>query len=157
MADVTFEVHYSFDASPRIVWDELVDWKGHEKWIPLTRVDVEPGDPTAVGAEFTAWTGVGPASLEDRMRVKQCDWDEGTATGRCEVEKLGPILRGTAGFTIEPGLSATATDLVWFEDVSIRYLPQFLAPILSAIGAGGFKRGMRGLDKLVTSGNSAAS
>lgn len=156
MADITFEVPYSFDASSRTVWDELIDWKGHEKWIPLTRVEVAPGDPTAVGAEFTAWTGVGPASLEDRMRVKQCDWDDGTATGRCEVEKLGPILRGTAGFTVEPGRSGGA-DLVWFEDVAVRYVPRFLAPIVAAIGAAGFKQGMRRLDKLVTSGDSGAA
>ncbi|MDH4277065.1 MAG: SRPBCC family protein [Acidimicrobiia bacterium] len=149
MAKITFEVHYSFGASPRTVWDELIDWKGHEKWIPLTRVDVEPGDPSAVGSEFTAWTGVGPASLEDRMRVKQCDWDDGASTGYCEVDKLGPILQGVAGFTVEPGRSGGGADLVWFENVSIRFVPQFLAPVLAAIGAGGFKQGMRRLDKLV--------
>ena len=150
MADITFEVPYSFDASPRTVWDELIDWKGHEEWIPLTRVDVEPGDPTAVGAEFTAWTGIGPASLEDRMRVRRCDWDEATSSGSCEVEKLGPVLRGTAGFTVEPGRSGGGADLVWFEKVSVRYVPQFLAPIVGAIAAAGFKQGMRRLDKVIT-------
>ena len=150
MADITFEVPYSFDASPRTVWDELIDWKGHEEWIPLTRVDVEPGDPTAVGAEFTAWTGIGPASLADRMRVRRCDWDGATSSGNCEVEKLGPILRGTAGFIVEPGRSGGWADLVWFEKVSVRYVPQFLAPIVGAIGAAGFKQGMRWLDKLIT-------
>ncbi len=149
MANITFEVHYTFDAPPRVVWEELVDWKGHEKWIPLTRVDVEPGDPTAVGAEFTAWTGIGPASLEDQMQVTRCDWDEGSSSGRCEVEKLGPVLRGTAGFTVEPGKSAGGADLVWFEDVSVRRIPQFLAPVLGAIGAAGFKQGMRSLNKLI--------
>lgn len=148
MADVTFQVDYTFDASPRTVWDELIDWKGHEKWIPMTRVDVATGDPTAVGAEFTAWTGVGPVSLEDRMRVKELNWDDNTSSGRCVVEKLGPILRGTAGFTVEPARSGDGTDLVWFEDVSVRAVPQFLAPLVGAIGAAGFKSGMRRLDKL---------
>ena len=148
MAKIVFEVPYSFAASPRTVWDELIDWKGHEKWIPLTRVHLEPGDPTVIGAGFTAWTGVGRISLEDRMRVKELDWDDARSTGRCEVEKLGPILRGTAGFTVEPGRSGGGTDLVWFEDVSVRYVPRFLAPIVSAIGAGGFKQGMRRLAKL---------
>ncbi len=155
-ANITFEVPYSFDALPRVVWDELVDWKGHEKWIPLTRVDIGTGDPSAVGAEFTAWTGLGPASLEDRMRVRQCDFDETTATGRCKVEKLGPVLRGTAGFTVGPGRSGNGTDLVWFEDVTISRVPRFLAPLVAALGAGGFKQGMRRLAK-VTEARAASS
>ncbi len=150
MATVTFEVHYSFDAAPQAVWDELVDWKGHEQWIPLTRVDIGPGDPTAIGSEFTAWTGVGPASLKDHMRVAQCDWDASTSSGRCEVEKLGPILRGKAGFTLKPGEATGTTDLVWFEDVIVARVPQFLAPLMTIIGAAGFKQGMRGLNKLIS-------
>lgn len=153
MAQITFDVRYRFGAPPQVVWDELVDWKGHEAWVPLTRVEVEPGDPTAVGTEFTAWTGVGPLSLKDHMRVTQCDWDPSSSSGRCEVEKLGPVLRGTAGFTVEPGGAAAddSADLVWFERISVKYVPQFLAPLLGKIGAMGFTQGMKRLDKQVTS------
>ena len=61
MAAVRFEVRHSFTAPARVVWDELIDWKGHEAWIPATKVEIHTdGDPTAVGAEFTATTGYGP-------------------------------------------------------------------------------------------------
>ena len=42
MATVQFDVVHPFDAPARAVWDELVDWKGHEAWIPATRVAVGP-------------------------------------------------------------------------------------------------------------------
>lgn len=150
MANVTFEVHYTFDAAPQMVWNEMVDWKGHETWIPMTRVEVQPGDPTAVGAEFTAWTGLGPVSLKDHMLVTQCDWDDSTSRGRCQVEKLGPVLRGTAGFTLQPGAEPETTDLVWFEDVVVGLVPQFMAPLLAKLGAVGFKQGMGSLNKLMS-------
>ena len=55
MAPVRFEVRTSFDAPPRRVWDEMVDWQGHERWIPATRMRAPTDDSTAVGAELTAF------------------------------------------------------------------------------------------------------
>ncbi len=145
MAHVEFQVHHEFDAPPRALWDELVDWEAHAAWIPMTRMEVEPGDPTAVGARFAAFTGIGPAALEDRMQVESCDWDDATHSGACAVEKLGPILIGRAGFTVSPTDSGSAID--WFEDVDVRYLPGFLAPVAAKIGAAGFRQGMKRLAK----------
>lgn len=150
MANVRFVVPYHFSAPPQRVWDELVDWAGHGAWIPATRVVVDPGDPTAVGATFTAWTGIGKLALEDRMRVGEFSWNPATGHGACRVDKLGPILRGTAGFTVSPDRSG-GTDLNWIEDVSIRRLPQFIAPLLARAGAAGFRQGMRRLARLLTS------
>jgi hypothetical protein len=154
-ADVRFEVHYRFDAEPRTVWDELVDWKGHEAWIPATRVQVDPGEPTAVGATFTAFTGYRPLVLEDRMRVSRCEWDDRAGTGHCEVEKLGPILTGRAGFTVEGGDDDRAV-VCWTEEVTVPYAPGFSAPLVGWVGALGFRVGMRKLAKLV-SGRSRSS
>jgi len=147
MAHVEFEVHHRFEASPRAVWDELVDWAGHADWIPMTRVDVESDDPTAVGARFTATTGLGPLALPDRMEVLQCDWDDVSSSGSCEVSKLGPVLRGRAGFTVRADGDGTA--LHWVEDVTVPYTPQFLAPVLEFLGAQGFSAGMRKLAELL--------
>ena len=148
MADVQFEVRHGFHAPARVVWDELVDWKGHEKWVPMTRVDVGEGAPTSVGAQFTAWTGPGRLALEDRMEVVRCDWNDDTESGDCEVTKVGPVLHGRAGFTIEP--KGAGSELVWFEDVKVPYVPQFLAPLVGRVGAFGFRTAIRKLAKLVS-------
>lgn len=147
MAHVRFDVRHRFDAPARTVWDELVDWEAHAAWIPMTRMDVDPGDPTAVGATFTATTGLGPLALPDRMEVVRCDWDDSTSSGDCEVRKLGPVLTGTAGFTVTPDGPGAVLD--WVEDVHVPYTPQFLAPLVARLGAAGFTSGMKRLAKLL--------
>lgn len=149
MAHVEFEVRHRFDAPAEVVWAELVDWQGHADWIPLTRVEVEPGDPTAVGARFTATTGLAPVALPDRMEVLECDWDDESSTGACEVAKHGPVLEGRAGFTVRP--DGDGASLEWVEDVTVPYTPQFVAPVLGWLGARGFSAGMRKLAKLLAS------
>jgi hypothetical protein len=128
-----------------MVWAELIDWKGHADWVPMTRVEEEPGDPTAVGARFTAWTGVGPLALKDRMEVSVLNWDATTESGTCEVSKLGPVLRGRAGFSVAP--AGNGSELQWLEDVTVPYAPQFLAPVFARLGAIGFRQALRKLAK----------
>ena len=144
MAAVSFNVRYEFDAPVRALYDELVDWRAHEAWIPMTRVDVGPGDQTEIGFEFTAYTGPGPLALKDHMRVAECDWNDADQTGRCTVEKLGPVLSGRAGFTVAAVGEGSSID--WFEDVDVKYLPRFLAPIVAKLSAVGFRQGMKRLD-----------
>ncbi len=148
MTPITFTVTTNFDAEPRRVWEEMIDWKGHEQWIPSTRVEIGSGDPTAVGAEFTAWTGPGPLALEDRMRVAECLWDDENETGYCEVEKLGPVLAGRAGFTVRP--HPRGAEVEWFEDVTVAKVPRFMRPLVERLSAGGFRYGMRRLERLVS-------
>jgi hypothetical protein len=147
MTGVRFAVTVDFDTRSRVVWDELVDWKAHEAWIPATRVEVDGDDPTAIGATFTAWTGFGKLALEDRMRVTECIWDETTQGGSCQVEKLGPLLRGHAGFKVAPNGQGARVE--WIEDVTVRWLPRLLAPVAAWFGASGFKMGMRRLNRMV--------
>lgn len=151
MAQVRFTIRQHFECRAHDLWCELVDWQGHEQWVPATRVEVEPGDPTAVGAAFTAFTGFGPLTLKDRMRVVLYNWDETISTGECEVEKLGPILKGRAGFTVEP--QSDGATMEWFEDVTAPYVPQVLAPLLDRIGAAGFRLGLRRLSRLIAQRN----
>ena len=145
MTRVRFVVGSDLDAPARVVWDTLVDWKAHEAWIPATRVEIEGDDPTAIGTVFTAWTGWGPLTLEDRMEVTVCSWSEETQRGECEVAKLGPVLGGRAGFTVEP--HGTGARAEWVEDVTVRWLPGFLSPIANRIGALGFRFVLRRLRK----------
>ncbi|MGI9625134.1 MAG: SRPBCC family protein [Acidimicrobiales bacterium] len=142
-----FTVSVDFDAPPRSVWEELVDWEAHGAWIPLTRTEVDGDDPTAVGATFTAWTGVRRLALEDRMRVAECTWNAERESGTCKVDKLGPVLQGSAGFIVAP--LAEGTRVEWHEDVSVRYLPRFVAPLAAVLGSIGFRQGMKRLDTLL--------
>lgn len=146
-APVEFTVTHRFDATPQTVWDEMVDWPGHGDWIPATHVDLGEGDPTSVGFEFVAYTGFGKLALVDRMRITQIDFDGATGVGRCEVEKLGPVLRGRAGFDLRP--DGAGTELVWFEDVTVAYLPKPLAPIVSKVSELGFAQAMKSLAKVI--------
>ena len=104
---------------------------------------------------FTATTGLGPLALPDRMEVVHCDWDDDSSTGDCEVSKLGPVLRGRAGFTVRPDGDGTA--LEWIEDVNVPYTPQFLAPVMAWLGAQGFSAGMRKLAKLLAGRSATAA
>jgi hypothetical protein len=147
MLPVKFELSRRFDVPARVLWDELVDWPGHGKWIPLTTIEDESGDPADVGYTFTAWTGFRPVALEDRMRVTRSDWDETEQTGVCEVEKLGPVLGGTAGFVVHATESGSAIE--WREDVTVPYLPAFLAPVGAFFGRIGFGLALRSLAKVL--------
>ena len=147
MARVCFEVVHRFEVPTETVWDALIDWSFHAEWIPMTRVEIGPEDPACVGATFTAWTGPRPLALEDRMRVTVLDWDPNTRSGTCEVDKLGPVLKGRAGFTVVP--ADNGSEMRWIEDVSIRRLPKLLAPAVGRLGAAGFRHGLRRLDRLL--------
>lgn len=147
MAAVRFTVNHRFDQSPRAVWHEMVDWPAHGEWIPATRVEIDEGDPQAVGGMFTGYTGYGPLTLVDHMRITEIEFDDQTGRGSCQVDKLGPVLKGRAGFTVGP--SGSGTELEWFEDVTVPYLPRVLAPIVNKLGALGFAQGMRRLAKVM--------
>lgn len=147
MAPINFTVTHRFDAAPQVVWEEMIDWPNHGQWIPATRVDLDEGDPQTVGGTFTGYTGYGPLTLVDRMRVTSIEWDEAKAQGSCEVAKLGPVLEGRAGFAI--AADGSGSRLEWFEDVTVPYLPKPLAPIVNKLSAFGFSMGMRKLAKVI--------
>lgn len=145
-APVRFTVVWTFDAPPRRVWDALVDWKGHEHWVPSTRVRVDAGDPHALGATFTAWTGWWRLAIEDRMEVVRFVWDDADAAGECEVRKLGPVLSGHARFSVAPlANDPTRTQVEWTEDVAVARVPGVVAPVLCRAGILTFRRAMRRL------------
>jgi len=148
MARIEFTVVHDFAARPRVLWDAMIDWPAHSEWIPATKVIVDSGDPTKVGGTFTGYTGYGPLTLVDRMRVSAIDWDESAGQGSCEVEKLGPVLTGRAGFTVTG--NEVGSRVEWFEDVTVPYLPSFLEPVVNKAGAFGFSLAMRQLAKVLT-------
>lgn len=102
-------------------WGRLIDWGAHGEWIPATYVEVDDKDPDS----FVAYSGYKPLVLEDRMRVVSLEFDGQTGTG--VVEKLGPVLLGSATFTVTPGATPDTCTVTWSEDVTVPHLPKLLA------------------------------
>jgi len=147
MALIEFTVSHRFAVPSRVVWDEMIDWPGHAEWIPATRIEVDTDNSQVEGATFTGYTGYGRLTLVDRMRISTIEWDETTTQDSCEVEKLGPVLQGRAGFAVRPDGDGSNVD--WFEQVTVPCLPRLLAPIVNKLSALGFSLGMRRLAKIV--------
>lgn len=139
---VRFRADCEVPLSPERTWAELRDWPGHARWVPMTRVDVDPHD----GDRFVAWSGIGPLALEDRMVMHSEDFDG--RTGRCEVHKLGPHLTGTAVFTVSPGHQGQTTRVIWDEEVLVPYLPRLLRRPVAAASARFFAHALRRMARM---------
>lgn len=128
---VAFSIDVKVKTSADTLFRALIDWEDHASWIPLTKVTITKvasrfNGEAHVGQEFSARTGINPLAFDDNMRVTQLD----RVSYSCEVEKIGPLLTGKAGFTLSPKTGYTV--LTWYEDVVVP-LPRFLSPILSPI------------------------
>ena len=146
MATVYFTVTRDLPLPARAVFDELIDWKGHAKWVPLTKVQVLKGDG-GPGTEFIATSGIGPLALPDRMRVDALDPEAMTVL----VTKIGPVLTGVVH------LSVTATGegssrLEWVEDILVPRMPQFLSKPVAAAARKGFQSSITRMAKLLAAG-----
>ena len=102
---VRLEVARALRASPERVWDELVDWQGQDRWIPLTHVRVVGGRSTGLGVRVSALSGfrVGrvPVGLLDRFVVT--GWaPPGAGPGELAVLHLGPYFTGEGSFKVLP-------------------------------------------------------
>jgi hypothetical protein len=148
---VRFALDVNIAAPAPKVFQALVDWKGHESWIPLTKVRIGVGSAEVarephVGQHFMARTGIGRLAFDDNMAVVQLDPE----SRKCEVIKTGPLLTGRAGFEVREGGAISV--LSWYEEVSAP-LPSFLSPILSPLltllGRIGFQLSLRRLGALL--------
>ena len=141
MARVQFTVSRNLDLPADRVFAELIDWKAHEDWVPLTKVVIHSGDGGA-GTEFTATSGIKPLALPDRMRIDTLDPESMTV----HVTKLGPILTGTVELSVT-STGSNSCRLDWFEDVRVPVLPQFLANPVGAAARQGFTTSIKKMAK----------
>jgi len=146
MARVQFTVTRDISLPAETVFAELIDWKAHEDWVPLTKVEIHNGDGGA-GTEFTATSGVGPLALPDRMRIDSLDADAMTV----HVTKLGPVLTGIVELSVT-STGASTCRLDWFEDVRVPVLPQFLAAPVGAAARQGFTTSIKKMAKKLARG-----
>ena len=143
MAHVRFTVIRDLPLPARAVFSELVNWRGHAEWVPLTRVRVVVGDG-GMGTVFVATTGIGPFALPDRMRVD--DLDPVAMTVR--ITKIGPVLSGRVDLAVTSTGESTSR-LDWVEDIRVPYVPQFLAKPIAAATSRGFQASISRLAKVI--------
>ncbi len=143
MASVKFTVNRDLNLPARAVFDELVDWRGHAKWVPLTKVKVLKGDG-GPGTEFIATSGIGPLALPDRMRVDALDAEAMTV----RVSKIGPVLTGVVHLSVT-ATGEGASRLDWVEDILVPHMPQFLAKPVAAAARMGFQASISRMAKLL--------
>ena len=141
MARVQFTVSRNLDLPADRVFAELIDWKAHEDWVPLTKVVIHSGDGGA-GTEFTATSGIKLLALPDRMRIDSLDAEAMTV----HVTKLGPVLTGTVELSVT-STGSTSCRLDWFEAVRVPVLPQFLATPVAAAARQGFTTSIKKMAK----------
>jgi hypothetical protein len=122
------------DATPSKVWAELTDWNNHARWIPMTKI-LNPHNLVFVGKVgeiFIGRTGLGLFAFNDEMRVTSSyppvNLPVGVQTFKTslEVAKMGNVVKGKAGFILEPiecfgldGSKKVKTKLVWWEDITV--------------------------------------
>ena len=135
-ARIKIELHQYVATSAEKAYSNLCDWKDHERWVPFTKVTVQSPQ------EFTAYTGVRPLALEDRMRVTKRDDDAMEVT----VEKLGPLLTGTASFKVQR-YDDNSCIVSWYENIKVPYLPGFLSKPLMAVTCRLFRYALRRLPR----------
>lgn len=97
------------------VWDELVDWHGQARWIPLTTLRVAGPHPAGLGVRIAAlsgfWLGRLPVGLLDNFVVT--GWSPPSA-GRAElaVLHLGPYFTGEGVFHLSGDAGRTTVRAV---------------------------------------------
>lgn len=133
-AIVTVELAQFVPLSASDAYELLCDWEDHGRWVPFTRVVVH--DKTS----FTAYTGVGPLALKDEMMVVSRD----DSQRKVMIEKLGPIITGTASFSVRPCAQAGCV-VRWRESIRVPLVPGFVAPPLRAATRALFRHALRSL------------
>jgi len=140
-ANVVFQVSRTLPFNADQVFEALVDWRGHEEWVPLTKVKILSGDGAA-GTEFIATSGVGPLALPDRMRVDSLDREARTS----RITKVGPVLTGVVDLTVT-SLGENSSSVHWVENVQVPVLPQFLARPVAAAARTAFNQALGRMEK----------
>ncbi|MGI5184444.1 SRPBCC family protein [Dactylosporangium sp. CA-152071] len=149
-----FSVTLDVAAPAGRVWAALVDWPRHGDWAPLTSVRVVTPRPDGIGATFVARSGIGRVGFDDPMTVavwRPPAGDEpGDEPGRCDVDKSGRVIHGTAAFDVIP-LPGGRSLVVWHEDVTVmpHALTRRFPLIVTAVGRIGFRRALRAMAREV--------
>ena len=130
------------------VWDELVDWHGQARWIPLTTLRVRSPHDAGLGVRIAAlsgfWLGRLPLGLLDNFVVT--GWSP-PADGVAELEvlHLGPYFTGEGVFRLRGDGDRTEVRAVELFTVPGGPLPNRLARLVLPLMRLGFRQSLRQL------------
>ncbi len=135
------------------VWDRLVDWPAHSRWVPLTTVTVHTVRPDGVGARFVGRSHVGPVGFDDPMEVTEWSPPGPHRPGRCAVRKLGRVVTGWAAFDVA-AIDDARSLVVWEEEIDIapRSLTRPFGPLIRIAGRIAFTAVLRTMGREVVAG-----
>lgn len=149
----SFEVAADVAAPAQATWSVLTNWERQSEWAMLTTTTgVGPTGGHAVGEQVHAYTGVRPLGFLDSMVIET--WEP---PHRCRVRKTGRVVRGSAEFRVEP-LPAERSRVVYRADVEVPAgrLGELAWPIARSLLAGGFRRSLATLARIVERDHSGA-
>lgn len=109
-------VEWRTELDPAEAFAKLTAWQDHA--VPLTRI-------TVTDDGFVARTGLGPLGFDDPMVITELD-----PPHRVVLQKRGRVVLGWARIEVEavPGGSL----VTWTEQLRVRGVPRFAAPISAA-------------------------
>ena len=105
------------DVTPERLWAVATDWPNQGRWIPLTHAEAVGGEPTGEGSRVEAWTGIGRVGFMDVMIIEA--WQP---PRRLDLKHIGKVVRGSAGFVIEP-LGNRGSRIIWWERIDMPFGP----------------------------------
>jgi uncharacterized protein YndB with AHSA1/START domain len=129
----TLQLTRETSATPAVVWDVLTDFASYGRWMPMTRMRVDPGPPH-LGWAFAGVSGPGRLAFSDSMLVSGWTPPTDEGPGRFRVVKTGRLLGGWAEVTVT-ALGPGGTRVDWVEEVVVRPLPfkAAFAPLLDRV------------------------
>ncbi len=140
------------------VWQRLVDWPAHSRWIPLTTVTTLTARPDGVGARFVGRSAVGRFGFDDPMEVTEWLPPGAGRPGRCALRKLGRVITGTAAFDVA-AVSHDRTLVVWQEDIGVAptWLTRWFGGVIAAAGRRAFAASIRAMGRELLAERAAAA
>jgi hypothetical protein len=134
-------------APPEIVFAALTDWPTQGRWMLGTRVWAE-GEPTGVGAQLRAFTGVGRVGFLDTMEITE--WEPPQLV---RVLHTGRVVRGPGIFEVL-ALPGGRSRFVWREelDLPLGRLGRAGFVLVGPVFAAGVERSLRRFARLVEAG-----
>jgi hypothetical protein len=109
MAEVV--ISRDFAAPQQRVWDVLVDWDVHDRWMLLTKATGGHG----VGEPVRAFTGIGRLGFLDTMTITV--WEP---PHRAVVRHTGRVVRGSGAFEVQ-ALAPDRSRVVWSEWIDLPF------------------------------------